>query len=445
MGEGLGRELAWGQHGGEIPIIIPITKDGTARKNSRGEDERLSHQDVIEVKLQEGIDQFCVYGKIRFSDRGVFRMSKLLAEGYDYLRLELHSNRDEGGGYGKVRKLKMEILNMTGWEHGHLYGGGYDRVEMIVAQFPAYRNLQVWKVSKGFSDILISDIVKWIHKNLINQDGKSDKFPYAIQTNAGEDTIEATSNKMESFSIPFWSPAKTLNYLKKYALAGSKNAGYHCFFDLDDIFHFQSLQSLMNKGDLHELELKDIVNESIQVAQTDTQKIVKEYFPDFAHKEFYKIGLSGASAERFNWFKKKEYTLKNGYEERPLPEVNRLYEKEEEINNMFGFHIPTGFRGEKDRSFCTALVYNQLLTAVAAQAQTKIQINGITSDPRMKSGDRVIIKNKVAGLNENVEELEGRWFVRGVVHVWNTKGYPYRQTLALSRVGKFHHELGGGD
>jgi len=434
MPEGLGRELAWGGHGGEIPIIIPITKDGKGRIAEDGEEERISYQDVIEVKLQEGIDQFCVFGRIRFSDRGTFRMKKLIAEGYDYLRLELYSNRDEGGGYGKVRKLKMEILNMTGWEHGHIYGGDYDRVEMIVAQFPAYRNLQVWKISKGFSDIKLSEVVKWIHKNLINKDGE-----YAIKTNEGKDTIEATKNKLESFTIPFWSPAKVLNYLKRYALAPPEAAGYHCFFDLDDIFHFQSLQSIMKNGDLHELELKDIVNESIQVAQTDTQKIVKEYFPDFAHKEFYKIGLSGASAERFNWFKKKEYTLKNGYKERPLKQVNPLYEKEEEINNMFGFHIPTGYRGENDKPFCQALVYNQILTAVAAQAQTKIQINGITSDPRMKSGDRIEIENKVAGIGENVEELQGKWFVRGVVHVWNTKGYPYRQTLALSRVGKFLH------
>lgn len=432
MAEDLGRELAWGQHGGEIPEIIPILKDGTARVAEDGEDERISHEDVVEVKLQEGIDQFCVYGKIRFTDRGVFRMKKLIKEGYDYLRLELFSNRDEGGGYGKVRKLKMEILNMTGWEHGHLYGGGYDQNEMIVAQFPAYRNLQIWKISKGFENVKLSDVVKWIHKNLINKDGN-----YAIKTNAGKETIEATKNKLESFTIPFWNPAKVLNYLKRYALAGSNNAGYHCFFDLDDIFHFQSLQSIMKDGDLHQLELKDIVNESIQEAQTDTQKIVKEYFPDFAHKEFYKIGLSGASAERFNWFKKKEYTLKTGYQARPLPNVNPLYEKEEEINNMFGFHIPTGYRGENDKEFCKALVYNQLLTAVAAQAQTKIQINGITSNPRMKSGDRIEIENKVAGINENVEELNGKWFVRGVVHVWNTKGYPYRQTLALSRDGRF--------
>jgi hypothetical protein len=291
-------------------------------------------------------------------------------------------------------------------------------------------------VSKGFSDKKISQIVEDVFDNFLNTNGQFSKQ----NPTSGEPTIEPTTNKMESFCIPFWSPAKTINYLKRYAVTGEDRAGYHSWFDLRNQFNFRSLESIMEKGDVHELELKDILSTTIQEGQFDTTKAIKEYFPDFVHKEYYKIGLSGASAERFNWFKKKQYTLKNGYKSRPLPQgPNIIYEKPEDINNMFGFHIPTGFRWEDNKPFCKALVYNQLLTAIAAQAQTKVQINGLIGSTKMKSGDTIKVKNKAQGVQENIEELDGKWFVRGVTHIWNTRGIPYRQTLALSRVGDFRH------
>lgn len=430
-----GKKLAWGSYGGETPIIVPVNRNGEPRMRS-GKAVQIERQDVIEVKLQEGINEFVVFGKISFTDRGKFRMANLMAEGYDYLKLELYSNRSEGGYYGDDYVLMMEILNEKGFEHGHLVGGGYDFNELIVAQYPAYRNLQVWKISKGFSNKKISEIMEEVFDEFLNTNGQYSRN----NKSSGEPTIEPTTNKLESFCIPFWSPAKTINYLKRYALASGDDAGYHSYFDLKNQFNFRSLQSIMKKGDKHNIDLKDVVVDNIQEGQYDKQKIVKEYFPDYIHKEYYKIGLSGAAAERFNWFKKKEYTLKNGYIERPLPTgPNIFFEKPEDINNMFGFHIPTGYRGENDKEFCKALVYNQMLTAIAAQGQGRIQINGIVGEKKMKSGDTIIIANKVQGINENVEELEGEWFVRSVAHVWRTKGIPYRQTLALSRIGEFMH------
>jgi len=434
VAENTGRTLAWGTYGGETPIIIPVNRQGQPRMGPRGR-VIIDHQDVIEVKLQEGIDQFCVFGKIKFTDRGRFRIANLMHEGYDYLKMELYSNRDTDF-YGNAYVLMMEILNEVGYEHGRLVGSAYDINELTVAQYPAYRNLQVWKVSQGFNNEQINRIIEFIFDKFLNTDGRYLKF----NSSSGKPTIEVTKNVLESFCIPFWSPAKTINYLKRYAMAASGDAGYHSWFDLKNQFNFRSLQSIINDGDVHELELRDVVVTTIQEGQHDMQKIVKEYYPDFVHKEFYKIGLSGASAERFNWFKKKEYTLKNGYLERPMPKgPNIIFEKPDEINNMFGFHIPTGYRWEQDTEFCKSLVYNQMLTAIAAQAQTKVQINGIVGEKKMKSGDKIEIENKAQGINENVEELGGKWFVRGVAHVWNTRGVPYRQTLSLSRLDEFFH------
>jgi len=426
-------ELTWGTFNNEIPTMIPINKDGEPSPYAPA----FEPQDIVEVKLQESISQYVVFGTIKFTDRGKFKMGVLLREGYDYIQMILRSNREDGGAYGEGtgRTLKFEILNMIGYEEGHIVGSAYDQFTITIAQFPAYRNLLTWKVSKGYADIPISDVVKDIFKLFLNKSPDD----YQIGKLENGTTVENTKGKLDSFCIPFWSPHKTINYLKKYALATGDVGGFHSWFDLKNQFHFRSIEHIMSNGDEHELNLQDIVVTSIADAQKDTQKVINDYYPEFGHKEYYKIGLSGASAERFNWFKKKQYTLKNGYLKRPVPEMNNLYEEPKDINNMFGYHMPTGYRGEFDTPTCKALVYNQLLTAVAAQVQTHVLINGITGEKLMKAGDHIKVLNKVRGVNENVEELEGEWFVRTVSHTWNTKGIPYRQVLALSRQGNFKH------
>ncbi len=421
-------ELTWGTHNSETPIISPINKDMEPSPYA----EHFDPQDIIEVKLQESISQYVVFGTVTFTDRGKWKMATLLREGYDYLKMILRSNRDEGPGYGEERELLFEIINIQGIEEGHIIKSAYDKFTITIAQFPAYRNLLIWKVSKGYKDKKISEIIKDIFKNFLNKSPEN----YVIKEGK---TLENTIGKLESFCIPFWSPYQVINYLKSYAMAPGDIAGFHSWFDMNSQFHFRSLEHIRENGDTHEINLQDIIVPDILAAQKDTQNIVNDYYPEFAHKEYYKIGLSGASAERFNWFKKKEYTLKNGYKKRPIPDVNNLYEKPEDLNNMFGFHMNTGYRGENDKSTCKALVYNQLLTAVAAQVQTHVLVNGITSDNYMKAGDKVKIKNKAKGVQENVEELDGTWFVRTVSHTWNTKGVPYRQVLALSREGDFLH------
>jgi len=425
-------ELTYGTHNNETPIVVPINKDGEPSEYVA----QFDPQDIIEVKLQESISQYVVFGTVKFSDRGKLKMFCLMREGFDYLEMTLRSNREDGGEY---RKVKFEIINIVGIEQGHIIGSAYDEFTVTIAQFPAYRNLLTWRVSKGYHDLKISEIVEDLFRTFLNKDPEIYKLG---QLENGSTTVEITKGKLESFCIPFWSVYQTINYLKRYALAADgKTAGFHSWFDLSDQFHFQSLETIMDpsSGDTHEIDLKDIVNTSIKEAQKDTQKVINDYYPEFVHKEFYKIGLSGASAERFNWFKKKEYTLKNGYKVRPVRDVNKIFEEPDDINNMFGFHIPTGYRGESDKQTCQALVYNQLLTSIAAQVQTRIVIDGITNNGTMKAGDKITIKNKARGAKENVEELEGDWFVRTVNHTWNTKGVPYRQVIALSRIGNFKH------
>ncbi len=424
MGEGTEPKQTFGTHVGEMPKIFPITKDGKRKPAGKGH-FMIGASKIKEFKLSEGIADYCVSGYVKFQDDGIVRISTLMREGYDYLEIEFFSNYFED-----QKKVRFEIVNIEGIEEGRLIGG-YDIITLNIIQYPAYRNLHVWKISKGWKTKKISDIVEDIFKNFLNKENQ-----YKSSNEKGP-TIEVTNPELESFCNPFWSPYQTLNYLKKYAKTGP-SAGFFCYFDMNNIFNFRSLRHLMLNGDTHELELNDIRNTNLREASKENKPFVRDYYCNLVQKQYLKIGLAGASCERFNWFKKKNYTHKRGYLNRPLPSgPNLVFERPEDINNMFGYHIFSGYRWEDGYTeFPRALVYNKLLTSIAAQARTYVVINGIIS---LKPGDIIKIKDKVKGINANIEELEGQWFVRGVDHSRLQAGKPYTQKLHLSRMGDFIH------
>lgn len=418
-----------GTFSAEVPVFKPMKKDGTKKPSGKG-DFAINSSMIKEVKIYESIDQYVIYGMVKFTDTGVVRISTLFREGYDYLEMSFYSNIEK-----EEKIVQLEILNIEGKEFGRLVQA-YDEITIYFAQYPAYRNLLTWKVSKGYNDKFISEIVEDMFNTFLNPT----QCFYKISNEKGP-TIQKTKGKLKSFCIPFWCPHKTLNYLRRFAVADSDGeAGYFCYFDIGNHFNFRSLKHIMNNGKEHKLDLANVRNSTGQQAINDSENLVKDYYCNLANKQFYKIGLSGASIERFNWYKKKEYTHKQGYLERPLPEgPNELFEIKKDLNNMYGFHMTTGYRWSgdagEDKIFADAMVYNQMLTSISSQCQTELVINGI---PSLKSGDQIVITNFLGGANENIEELKGKWFVRSVSHWWYMET-PYRQKLHLSRVGKFEH------
>jgi hypothetical protein len=419
-------EMTWGSYNAEVPKLYFTNRNGDKRV-------LLDPEFILNLTLQESIDQFCIYGKLTIMDNGNGRMKNIFSEGLEYIEAELKGLRNEGGQYGgdPGKPLRFEILNLTSEKVGKVVMGAFDKITFSIAQFPAYRNLLVWNISKGWKDKKIHEIVVDIFQ-FLNKD--LNLYTYKL----GE-TIEETETTLESYCSPFWSPAKNLNYLKKYATSSSLFPGYYTYFDMTNQFHFRSFEHIFVFGEIIEIDLVDVITTNIKDAVKDTKKFVKDYFPDLAHKEYYKLGLSGSSAERFNWFKKKQYTYKKGYKKRSSPQINNLYEKEDEINNMFGNHQWCGYRNEKDTQICSALADNLVMTAVGAQSQAQIVVNGITNPVRVKSGDAIVVLNKVQGINENVEELAGSWTVRGIVHVWSNDDVIYRQYLDLCREYSFEH------
>lgn len=415
---GLESSQTFGTHNDEIPKIFPIKKDGT-RKKIGDKDFVISAARIKEFKLFESIEQFCVSGTLTFKDDGIWRISTLMRDGYDYLEIEFKSNYFNG-----KKTVWFEIVNIESMERGRLTQGE-DNVTINVVQYPAYRNLHVWKISKGWKNKKISDIINDIFNEFLNN------------TKKYSSNIENTEPNLESFCNPFWSPYQTINYLKKYAKV-SESAGFFCYFDMNNFFHFRSLQHIMTKGQTHNLELNDIRNSSLAEAGQDSKKIIRDYYCNVVQKQYLKIGLAGATVDRFNWLKKKASTHKRGYLQRPLDGgPNIIFEKPEDINNMFGYYNLSGYRWEgKYSEFPKALVFNRMLTSIAAQCQNKVLINGLLD---MNSGDTVKIENKIKGSNVNIEELDGQWFVNGITHFWNAVSKPYSQLLHLSRISQFKH------
>ena len=435
-----------GSHAGEIPIIKFIKRDGTTIKAVSGEgDVGFDGLSIITLKIQEGIDQFMVHGELIVRDYGRLRSGNLFSKGYDYVEIRGKSNHDKGG---TEYSLYMEVVNVVSVEEGKVINGGWDVIKLVLVQYPAYRNLLTWRTSGGYSDIIISDIIKDIFKKYISYDNQDGNF-YKIVDAADKDTIEPTKGKLDSFCIPFWSPYKTINYLKRYAINMEGSAGYHTWIDIENTFHFRSLEHILNSNKPVEVKLKEVRTASAEGARTNSDIIIKDYYSDIGSKQYYKIGLSGGTVERFNWEKKKQFATKLGYKKRPSPEVNPLYEKEEDINNMYGYHEVSPYRWTKEepllhQDISKGLLLNQMITASGAQCDTHLHISGVVDEEnKIFAGRKILVTTEMPNTHENVFELQGEWFVRTVVHSWTAKYDAYKQLLGLSRIGAFEHQGGG--
>lgn len=416
----------------DIPDITFVDKDGNMKKFSSGRPAGIDGMQFMSLKLTESLNDMLVFGEIIFRDYGKVRKAHMFAKGYDYVLIRAKGKKFDGGEY----VLKMEVLNITGREDGKLYEGGYDIVRVVLAQYPAYKNLLAWNISKGYSDITISDIAEDIFDTYLNYDSSSkDGF------NGFKSIIEKTDEKIDSFYIPNWSIADTLNYLANIAFTckgKDKVAGFYTFFDIENNFNFRSLEDIITSNkETETIFMKDILSTETTEEETDTDNVIRDYFPDIGHKEYYRTGLSGASIETFNFFKKKNYVYRVGYKNRPLRnELPKLYEKEEYINNMYGHHNVAGMPMKNGKEFADAMALNQLMRAVSAQCSTQIATYGIRG---LKVGKLVEIKKKVKDTNENVMELVGRWFIRRIAHTWSGENLAYTQLVGLGRVGKFEH------
>jgi hypothetical protein len=426
MSETTEGKLTVGTHFEEIPKFYPIRRNGKRKKIGKS-DFFIGPENIKEVRLYEGIETPCVHGWFRFMDPGVMRISTIMREGYDYFEAEFQSNYFKE----KPKVIRFEVTNIEGVEEGRLMNG-YDIITVRIVQYPAYRNLNVWKISKGYKDQKVSDLVDDVFENFIN---KSANVPYKKETDGGVKTIQTTKNKLESFCIPFWSPLHVFDYLKDYAYTGEGDVGFYFFFDLWNTFHFRSCQHLMTQGTKHEFKLKEIRNTTLAEASEETKPYIRDYYANLVQKQYYQFGLSGSCFERFNWFTKRQYMRKVGYKKAQPDSLNKLFEVPKDINNMFGYHGVIGYRGQEHNDFIYSRIGTTLLTSKSAQARTHVVING---KPDLHVGDTLKIKLEEKGINNNVEELDGKWFVRAIDHIWNATS-PYSQLLHLSRDGIFIH------
>lgn len=424
------KDLSIGTHFGEVPKIYICNREGQRKGGADGELKinPIDGSHVMSCKFEESIELPCVIGEIIYKDYGKFRAGHIFENGYDYLDIVFKGNHDPAKDETEVM---FEIINVTSIEAGYLVGSTYDVIRLEVAQYPIYRNYKVWNVSKGYEeDTVIHDIVEDIKDEFL------DKHNIRVK----EIKLEQTKNKLKSFCIPFWNPLTCMKYLSYIAMNSNGAGGYFFFNDLRGHFHFQSLEELMSAGDTHNYEMEAIRVTEYDQGKNDTQQLVKDFREDLANKSYYSIGLAGTTIERFDWFKKKNYTYKLGYKKRKPKNVNDLYEKDEYVNNFYGFHTNSGFRNnENDIDHMKAITYNQLLTSLSNQCQSKIVINGKAN---IKCGDRmnVSVSTKV---NENSESIDGEWFIRGILHSFNARFGTFKQVLSLSRIGNFDHSISG--
>jgi hypothetical protein len=195
---------ATGSYGSEIPVVTLIDKNGKPIKEG---DQELVLNSVRSINIQESIESGFSFGTIEFDDLGSFRKSYLYKKGCEYVQIELKSNRNEGDKQTKKKAINFEIINMTGYEDGHLINSGVDRVIIYIAQYPMFRNLFYWNISKGYSKRDSKYIIENLFDDFLKKYPDDSDSKYKFKG-------EVSKYKMDSYCVPYWNLNDTIQDLK---------------------------------------------------------------------------------------------------------------------------------------------------------------------------------------------------------------------------------------
>ena len=183
----------------------------------------LNAGNIKSIYFIEDIYSFCQSGKIVINDN-----KALLEFG------PLTGNEKITIVYGNTKNIKLSffIFKINKIAQGISANKGDENLIELIFVDDMYYNLTMLKYSKSWNNILISDIIKDVNKNLLN-DYKWNQF-------------ENTKNKVDNFYMPYWTPRETLIWLIKRAINKKRQSGF-CLFNNPSGMNFISMENMLSK------------------------------------------------------------------------------------------------------------------------------------------------------------------------------------------------------
>lgn len=188
---------------------------------------KLKHL-VIELSFFEDIYSFACSGNVVLRD-AVGIIEKLRLDGSEFIQIIYGKSKNQSSEYKNSRKYRL-------YKVGNRKPSGNKNSEFFTMYFSSEELFlsEQLKISKSFKGTVISDIVKSILLDEFNGLKVNPKKIKNIQQTYG----------VYDFVIPRLKPFEAISWLSTYARPGIDSGADMLFYETNDGFHFQSIQSM---------------------------------------------------------------------------------------------------------------------------------------------------------------------------------------------------------
>jgi hypothetical protein len=188
---------------------------------------KLKHL-VIELSFFEDIYSFACSGNVVLRD-AVGIIEKLRLDGSEFIQIIYGKSKNQSSEYKNSRKYRL-------YKVGNRKPSGNKNSEFFTMYFSSEELFlsEQLKISKSFKGTVISDIVKSILLDEFNGLKVNPKKIKNIQQTYG----------VYDFVIPRLKPFEAISWLSTYARPGIDSGADMLFYETNDGFYFQSIQSM---------------------------------------------------------------------------------------------------------------------------------------------------------------------------------------------------------
>jgi hypothetical protein len=370
----------------------------------------IEPQDILQCYFVEDIFSYSMSGKLVFNDLfGIIEHGPFT--GNEQIIIDYGVNED--------RQLAFDI-----WRIGNITQSAnsdtstHSVVELYFVDL-TFQRLKLRRYSRSWpTKTPTTDVARDVLSNLMGL------------SSVNMDIEESDTKLTEPFSIPYWTPLQTLNWLlRRSTSGGSGTSGYLCYNNTDGGFkvNIHTLNRLFGKKTFKEEDVYrfDHTND------TQRNKIL-EWWIDGIDKISTKV-LKGGVWKGYDFSKKKFLTKKYTYGEGISNSV--ILGRKSLFTDISDETTSNILLGEKDSKIIENIVYNDWVKRYSVQQVLNVVVRGFED---RYAGMQIEIDWPSTSKDEVVnQQMKGLYLVKSITHMLadQNANFAYRQRMVLLKNG----------
>lgn len=363
----------------------------------------LNAKDIISCFFIEDIFSYCMVGKLIFHDMyGLIEHGPFTGNEQIVIAYGIDNDLQVPFDIWKIDKVQQ--TNPTNPTAENL-------IELYFVD-PTYELYTLKRYSRSYSgDEIITNIIKKLLTNMIGLGTKNIN-------------IEESSNSLNNFVIPYWTPMETIRWLIKRAKSATANtSGYVCYNSTEEGFrsNVKTINGLLdaeNYIDPDEYIFEDTKNSTNKILEWWTSGL------DKSSTKFLRGGKWRGFNSSTKSFLESEYKYSDGVDDSVLLGRKSLF------NDISDTDTVNILLGESDSELMENIIYDGWSKRYNIQQVVNIVVRG---HEKRYAGQQIEIEwtstDKIQRYNKM---MKGKYLIKSITHMFSGgSSMPYRQRLVL--------------